>query len=223
MSTTTSRLALVKPAVSDMMNIGDNVLNDNYTTLDGAVGAPTFTSATRPGSPWAGRTIFESDTGNLMFWDGSAWKYWGNDTLQREHSAADVGIQITTVASETLHKSLTFAATQNRRYRIDFNHNGEYSGTNTNGSYVIRIRWAAGSSVATSDTLLRETYIKCNAAGNCGRSMADMVELNYTGSTGTITVGVFVLSSDANNVSFDGAADAIDLTGSLIIRDWGAS
>jgi hypothetical protein len=31
------------------------------------------TSSTRPTSPWTGQTIFETDTGRFLLWQGSAW------------------------------------------------------------------------------------------------------------------------------------------------------
>lgn len=222
MSTSTSRLALTKPDVSDMMNIGDNILSRNYTILDGAVGAPTFTSGTRPSSPWAGRVIFESDTGNVMFWNGSAWAYWGNTASARQFvSSQDPGNASSIANTETLLGSSTFTATQNRRYRIEGITYGEHTGA-INGAYLVRLRWASGSSVTTAGTLLRETYVKCNSSVTTGQSCYDMVELNYTSATGTITVGIFVLSNDANTMNFNGATDSVDVQGRLIIRDWSA-
>lgn len=33
----------------------------------------TVTSSTRPASPAAGETYFETDTNKIIIWDGSAW------------------------------------------------------------------------------------------------------------------------------------------------------
>lgn len=60
MATTTSKLALTKPATSDLVDIA--VLNQNSDKIDAAVGATVCTSATRPSSPWNGMIIYETDT-----------------------------------------------------------------------------------------------------------------------------------------------------------------
>ena len=39
----------------------------------------TCTSSTRPASPSAGDTLFETDTDSVIVYDGSAWKSWGAD------------------------------------------------------------------------------------------------------------------------------------------------
>ena len=40
---------------------------------------PTTTSSTRPGSPSAGDAYFETDTKNVIIWDGTAWRGYLND------------------------------------------------------------------------------------------------------------------------------------------------
>jgi hypothetical protein len=39
----------------------------------------TCTSSSRPGSPAAGDTLFETDTNKIIVWSGSAWKEYQND------------------------------------------------------------------------------------------------------------------------------------------------
>jgi hypothetical protein len=43
--------------------------------MNGAYAGPVFvaTSTTRPAKPWAGMVVYETDTNNLMAWNGSAW------------------------------------------------------------------------------------------------------------------------------------------------------
>lgn len=78
MATATTRLALRKPN-SDPVT-GDNVdvdldLNANFDKVDNAAGAFPCTSGTRPGSPWHGQLIRETDTGRTLVWNStnSAW------------------------------------------------------------------------------------------------------------------------------------------------------
>ena len=41
----------------------------------------TCTSTTRPGSPTDGDVLFETDTKNVIIWDGSAWRGYNNDGI----------------------------------------------------------------------------------------------------------------------------------------------
>ena len=41
----------------------------------------TCTSSTRPGSPANGDVLFETDTKNVILWDGSAWRGYNNDGI----------------------------------------------------------------------------------------------------------------------------------------------
>lgn len=73
MATTTSRLALTKPASSDPVDI--SVLNTNADKIDAAMGAFACTSGTRPSSPYGGQFIFETDTSKTYVYNsaGTAW------------------------------------------------------------------------------------------------------------------------------------------------------
>ena len=75
----TARLALQKPnsdpVTGDPVDI--TVLNANFDKLDSAVSATPCTSDTRP-SPFTGQIIAETDTGDVLLWDGSSWGKFGN-------------------------------------------------------------------------------------------------------------------------------------------------
>lgn len=71
MATNTSKLGLIKPDFVDVVDVSD--LNSNADDIDAAVGAAIVTSATRPGSPWSGQIIFETDTSKTLVWNGTAW------------------------------------------------------------------------------------------------------------------------------------------------------
>jgi hypothetical protein len=49
-------------------------LNDNWDNLDGKVGFVPCTSGTRPGAPFTGMHIYETNTLNTLVWNGTAWK-----------------------------------------------------------------------------------------------------------------------------------------------------
>jgi hypothetical protein len=78
MSTNTTRLGLIKPDFVDVVDISD--LNTNADDIDAAVGAAVVTSTTRPGAPWSGQIIHETDTDLTLVWDGTAWKPAGGGT-----------------------------------------------------------------------------------------------------------------------------------------------
>jgi hypothetical protein len=77
MATTTTRLSLRKPDPNP--TTGDFVdaqadLNNNWDNLDGKMPFVICTSGTRPGAPFQGMQIWETDTSNALFWNGAAWK-----------------------------------------------------------------------------------------------------------------------------------------------------
>jgi hypothetical protein len=72
MSTTTTRLGLVKPAGTEAYDV--NVVNANSDKVDAAMPL-SVTSTTRPSSPYAGQVIHESDTSEILVRNAanSAW------------------------------------------------------------------------------------------------------------------------------------------------------
>lgn len=220
MSTFTSRLQLEKPATSDLMSTGASLLSANYVKVDTVAGMPLVTSATRPATPFTGQLIRESDTLDSRFWNGTKWAYLGNEVNQRELISSSTTTTDITTSAETIFRSTTFTAENSRRYRIDFATYGELA-TNDTGRFSCNIRWANGATVATTDTLLYSTVIRCNSVGVTGKSVRDFCELNYTGVTGTITIGWFIQSTDAFSVRVGIDTDTIDVDSSFVIRDWG--
>lgn len=73
MATTTSRLALTKPAGTDSVDIA--VLNGNADKIDAAIGAKICTSGTRPSTPYDGQVIYETDTSKAFVYiaTSSTW------------------------------------------------------------------------------------------------------------------------------------------------------
>lgn len=88
MATTTTRLALTKPASSDPVDIA--VLNANADKIDAAVGSKVVTSSTRPGSPFDGQTIFETDTNKIMIYRASSVS-WVEQVVETANNALKVG------------------------------------------------------------------------------------------------------------------------------------
>jgi hypothetical protein len=72
MATSTTKLALRKPATVDDVNVITD-LGDNFDKIDDAIGTTICTSSTRPASPFTGQRIHETDTKLGYMWDGSSW------------------------------------------------------------------------------------------------------------------------------------------------------
>lgn len=85
MATSTTKLGLTKPALTD--NVDVTVLNTNFDDIDTAAGFAIVTSATRPATPWTGQIIYETDTESSFVWDGSAWQSAGGGGGSIEISA----------------------------------------------------------------------------------------------------------------------------------------
>ena len=74
MATLTTRFGMRKPAGTDAVNVQTD-LNANLDIIDAKLGAPVVTSAARPAGPVAGQLIRESDTGNFLVYNGTAWQH----------------------------------------------------------------------------------------------------------------------------------------------------
>lgn len=78
MATTTTRLGLRKPdpdpLTGDYVSAGDD-LNDNWDNLDGKIPFTVCTSGTRPGTPYDGQPIRETDTLDAYVWDAANTKW----------------------------------------------------------------------------------------------------------------------------------------------------
>lgn len=101
MATNTTRLALRKPVGADDVDVSLD-LAANYDKLDAAAGAITCTSSARPSSPFNGMIARESDTGNVIRYNGTTW-----DVLVTSDPAAG------TAGLRTLGTTATSAAAGN--------------------------------------------------------------------------------------------------------------
>jgi hypothetical protein len=72
MATSTTRLALTKPAYEDTVDIGE--INTNMDIIDSSIGAVVVTSRTTVATPFAGQIVHETDTLDNYVYDGTAWK-----------------------------------------------------------------------------------------------------------------------------------------------------
>lgn len=72
MATNTTRLALRKPVDADDVDV-DLDLSANWDKVDAGMGAIDCTSGARPSSPFNGMLARETDTGNIIRYNGTTW------------------------------------------------------------------------------------------------------------------------------------------------------
>jgi hypothetical protein len=80
MSTTTPNLGLLKPEVTDDIATTLTDIGTSFDTLDNQ-GIIVCTSSTRPGDPYEGLVIYETDTDRLMIYQ-TTWKFLWHRTEQ---------------------------------------------------------------------------------------------------------------------------------------------
>ncbi len=73
-TTPTTKLGIPLPVAGSGEPFTVAAYNFGINTLDGAAGSTIVTSVSRPGSPFAGQVIYETDTELSFVWDGSTWK-----------------------------------------------------------------------------------------------------------------------------------------------------
>lgn len=76
MATSTPKLALYKADPSEYVDV-DTDINDNYDKIDANLPNFVCTSGTRPGAPFVGMVIYETNTGVTRLWDGTIWRTQG--------------------------------------------------------------------------------------------------------------------------------------------------
>lgn len=72
------RLGISLPTPGSAEPFTVTAFNDMIESLDAAVSVTVCTSSTRPGSPFEGQAIFETDTSLSYVYDGSDWTAYGS-------------------------------------------------------------------------------------------------------------------------------------------------
>lgn len=150
MSTLTTRLGLVKPAGPEYFSVGTD--NDNNDKIDAAVGFEECTSSTRPSSPYNGKGIYETDTGAVLFSNGSApasgsWKY-----LWTASGPIVVGVTGATLAPLRVRTTSTIAGNR----LIDARKDGEAE-PGWSVDFDGKQQWGPGGSTGPDTNLYRST------------------------------------------------------------------
>lgn len=164
-STTTTRLALVKPTAgtAEPVNVTTQ-LDDNWDKVDAVVGLTVVTSSTRPAAPWQGQTIYETDTGRPYFHNGSApasggWKqmlaFGTASTHGTTGSAAPVRLD-TTAITTTGNRAMAFrkSGASNDTYLVDFDGNMQWGPADGSTGSDTNLYRSAANVLKTDDSLI---------------------------------------------------------------------
>jgi hypothetical protein len=203
--TTKFNLPLITTSPPDSMNPSPLNWNDLFTKVDAQVGAVTCTSGARPGSPYDGKLIYETDTHLYRIWSAtdSAWILLNGNPLGLVAKNSTLTTIInTTIGTEAMINTLSFKSFFNRYYRFHFEGHIDQTTNSTNLQSTIRARWADGSaSVTTANTLSDSIF--CDPLNLTASPTGIDVKANFSFDTvqkcsttgGTSTIGVSFLNA----------------------------
>src|SRR5678815_2547191 len=173
MSTSTTRLGLVKADPPEFVDVVAHI-NNAFDKVDAAISSTVCTSSTRPGSPYVGQLIFETDTGCLRVWDGTRWKSQANKVQKNDVTASEATTSATFTALTTPGPAVTVPLLNEQQCTV------VVSAYMKAASGIALTSWAvsgaatvaandndaASSNDATSKTLTREGLYVATADGN---------------------------------------------------------
>lgn len=210
--TTTPRLGLYLPP-DENVDV-TNHLSNQLQAIDNAFDAFVCTSTTHPSSGnFDGRLIYETDTGNLSYWDSgsSSWIVYSNG----RKPLGRLGYITTSSASSSLagvgeigpYLAITFTAKKNREYVIHYSGTTDHvSGHNSAARWIV-FRASTSGAVTTSSTMIHQN-IGDIADNGTGLSVRQNTSSPYFPNiNGSVTVGVFLrATAGTNTVLFNSAS-----------------
>lgn len=183
MATTTTRLALRKPAGTDTVNVATDI-NASMDTIDTVVGFTNASSSTRPSTPFTGQGVLESDTGAAIVSNGSSpasgsWTYLigtgGPTTVGATAAVGAIRVQTTSTIGGNRFVDARKSGDANAAYTMDFD------GKN---------QWGPGGGTALDTNLYRSAAATLKTDSSFIVAGSETVSGNLT-VTGTATVSGF--------------------------------
>lgn len=226
MSTSTPRLALVKPDGAEAGSLGAGQLTSNYQKIDSAIGMSNGTAF--PASPFTGKIFHRTDLNQGYYYNGAGWTPFGDAT------AVPPGIkqtlvntsQIQTTTAEALIGSTTFFAINNKQHYLKISTFLEFI-ENVAGYGWVVLRWAPGGAVINTDTKIRDSRFYMDCIGVLGKSFCFIENFFYTGVSQNITIGIFIKSESVSQTiksvpNPEGPGpNSYQSSTALIISEWG--
>lgn len=231
MSTTTTRLSLVKPAASDRVNVTSHISN-NFSTLDTRINAFVCTSATHPATPYEGMLIYETDTNLIKVYtlapimnpSSPDWLAIGNNSWSKGYKGQSTITANSANTSGTTELDtgieVQFTAEADRRYMVELNTYGFMStdDATAGGALGVLYRWASGAGVTTAGTELNTRDFITITTNNLERQIHGWRQW-IPAVSGTVTVGIFLVGAASHVFRLNG--NATNNRGTLTVRDIG--
>lgn len=220
MSTTTTRLALIKPAANDAMNLGDNNLTANFNSIDTNAHAQSVALVSSIASPYKGKIAFETSGNENKLYVPPNWTFMGSENATR----GLVGYEFDDTQNRTYGATeaevfrVSFNATAGRKYLCSWLTHVKIPGTGLDGTPSFRFRWAVGTTITTSSTLIEQQDIYVNSLNGFGKDVRGTFEFNPN-TTGLITV--MMTASRGAPTTADIQINTSGAPTALEILDWG--
>lgn len=200
--TLTPKLGLYQ-AVGTDIDHAEHSISDQMQIIDDKFDVIECTSLTRPGAPFMGQMIFESDTLLLGEWNGTIWRVLADPHVSfgrmAYQSVAGPLAAVGKNAEDGPFLSGTYTEISGRKYRISFSINLDSSGSPSEfGGSKVNIRNKAGGSVSKVDSLAYWIWADLMTNGT-DEAVNSQGFYEYTAAaTRQVTYGLF-LSRDNTN------------------------
>lgn len=170
-------------------------ITDRRRFLAATGGIIKCTASTRPGSPYDGMIIYQTDTDSLFGWEGTTWvEIYGDalPTAQAETTSAGTASSGTTDTRDTVLGNYQFTAVANTRYEVVYV--GGMSTSVASTLVISRIRDGGASTPVNTDTIIQSHQVDMRTSGGSGQQ-SFMMSRVMTFSAGTHTLGLFTQRS----------------------------
>lgn len=202
----TTRLNMAQPAGIDFVDPVAAISNQ-MGVIDNSILTTICTSITRPGSPFAGQEIYETDTNKLYFWTGAIWQLISDGVdLPPSSGSAVKGRQgffignwsgsfgAATGAESGPALTAQLNLLKGRKYRFYCGWNVKNLDANQVLPGLLRLRGGEGASVTTASPLLytgSSDFYGASTGFNVSHHLTAHVDIAGSGTT-QHTFGIFI-------------------------------
>lgn len=228
MSTTTSRLGLVKPALPDSPANFDDQAGSAWEAVDLNFGAREVSS--NPASSFVGDIVKNTTDLNYYRWNGSKWQRVGAPNVYANSFEAANSYNsrqdILGGVESLIAPANYFQFIQNRHYNIRFATQLEWN-TSTTGYIRCKLRIELGGAspvVGISSTLLREFRVYVDSVGVKATPFTGVYDYYHTAVTQNGALGLFVQAETSADFKVNGApgsGGSRNPQTHLVTHDWG--
>jgi hypothetical protein len=215
-TTPTTKLGIPLPVAGSNEPFTVAAYNFGINSLDAAAGATVVTSITRPGSPWVGQIIHETDTDKTLVWDGVAWVETGT-AVEDLDDLGDVTITTPVAGEKLVFDGTNWVNLEGYVFveTVYFTSNDTFTKASYPWLRAIRVRMVGGGGGSGGNTATSSNAVSVGMAGG-GAGYCEKFITNIAGlsASETITRGAGGAAGAAgnNNGSDGGNSTAFGLT-----------